>query len=303
VACDSCGHVADCPYCSISLTYHNANNRLMCHYCGYSKPFTKKCDECGKDDMRYSGYGTQKIEEEIAELLPEARVLRMDTDTTSSRHAFEKGLVDFGNGEYDIMLGTQMVAKGLNFENVTVVGVINADQQLNNDDYRSEEKTFDLITQVVGRSGRGAYKGTAVIQTITPENHIIQFAQQQDFESFYNNEIIIRKAMVYPPYCDMCVISFSGEKEVKVLNCSKIFLSGLQNILEEKYKNQKVIILGPLPARISKISNKYRYRIIIKCKNNIHFRQMISELLITYGRDKNFTDVSVYADINPEKLL
>ena len=303
VACDSCGHVADCPSCSISLTYHHANNRLMCHYCGYSKPFTKKCNECGKEDMRYSGYGTQKIEEEIAELLPEARVLRMDTDTTSSRFAFEKGLVDFGNGEYDIMLGTQMVAKGLNFENVTVVGVINADQQLNNDDFRSEERTFDLITQVVGRSGRGAYKGTAVIQTITPENHIIQLAQQQDFESFYNNEIIIRKALVYPPYCDMCVISFSGEKEVKVLNCSKAFLSSLQSLLENKYNNQKVIILGPLPARISKISNKYRYRIIIKCKNNIHFRKMISELLIAYGKDKNFADVSVNADINPENLL
>lgn len=303
VACDSCGSVVNCPYCSISLTYHSANNRLMCHYCGYSTPFTKKCNECGKDDMRYSGYGTQKIEEEIAELLPDARVLRMDTDTTSSRHAFEKGLIDFGNGEYDIMLGTQMVAKGLNFENVTLVGVINADQQLNNDDYRSEERTFDLITQVVGRSGRGAFKGTAVIQTITPENHIIQLAQQQDFESFYNNEIIIRKALVYPPYCDICVISFNGENEVKVLNCSKAFLSSLRNSLDTKYTNQKVIILGPLPARISKISNKYRYRIIIKCKNNIHFREMISELLIAYGKDKSFSDISVHADINPENLL
>ena len=303
VACDSCGSVVDCPYCSISLTYHSVNNRLMCHYCGYSKPFVKKCSECGKDDMRCSGFGTQKIEEEIAELLPTARVLRMDTDTTSSRHSFEKGLIDFGDGKYDIMLGTQMVAKGLNFENVTVVGVINADQQLNNDDFRSEERTFDLITQVVGRSGRGEYKGTAVIQTITPENHIIQLAQKQDFESFYNNEIIIRKAMVYPPYCDMCVVGFSSENEIKALNCSKAFLDDFQKAIEVKYKDQKVIVLGPLPARIAKISNKYRYRIIIKCKNNKSFRGMISELLISFGKNKAFSDVSVYADINPENLL
>lgn len=303
VACDSCGSVVDCPNCSISLTYHSVNNRLMCHYCGYSRPFIKKCNECGKDDMRCSGYGTQKIEEEIAQLLPEARVLRMDTDTISSRHSFEKGLVEFAEGKYDIMLGTQMVAKGLNFENVTVVGVINADQQLNNDDFRSEERTFDLITQVVGRSGRGAHKGTAVIQTITPENHIIQLAQKQDFEGFYNNEIIIRKAMIYPPYCDMCVINFSGENELKVLECSRTFLCDFQNFIEAKHKDQKVIVLGPLPARIAKVSNKYRYRIIIKCKNNKYFREMISELLILFGKNKKYSDVTLNVDINPENLL
>ena len=231
-ACDSCGSVINCPSCSISLTYHAANNRLMCHYCGYSKPFTSVCSECGKSDVRYAGYGTQKIEQEIAELLPEARVLRMDTDSISSRFSFEKGLSDFGDGSYDILLGTQMVAKGLNFENVTLVGVINADQQLNNDDFRSEERTFDLLTQVVGRSGRGAFKGVAVIQTLTPENHIIQFAQRQDFESFYNSEIVIRKALVYPPYCDLCVMTFSSEKEVSALNCSREFLSELENKLK-----------------------------------------------------------------------
>ncbi len=302
-ACDSCGSVVNCPHCSISLTYHSANNRLMCHYCGFSKPFTKKCDECGKDDMKYFGYGTQKIEEEIAELLPEARVLRMDADTTSSRHAFEKGIIDFGDGKYDILLGTQMVAKGLNFENVTVVGVINADQQLNNDDFRSEERTFDLITQVVGRSGRGNFKGVAVIQTMTPENHIIQLAQKQDYIGFYNNEIIIRKALVYPPYCDMCVISFSSEKELKVMECSKEFLKDFQSSVEGRYNRQKVIVLGPLPARISKMSNKYRYRIIIKCKNSRSFREMISELLIAYGKSKKYSDISVNVDINPENLL
>ena len=303
VACDSCGSVADCPSCSISLTYHSANNRLMCHYCGYSMPFTKICSQCGKDDVRYAGYGTQKIEEEIAELLPQARVLRMDTDTTSSRQSFEKGLVDFGEGKYDIMLGTQMVAKGLNFENVTVVGVINADQQLNNDDFRSEERTFDLLTQVVGRSGRGSFKGTAVIQTLTPENHIICLAQKQDFEGFYNNEIIIRKALVYPPYCDMCVIGFTGENEIKVLNCSRDFLARFRDKLEIDYTAQKVIVLGPLPARISKMNNKYRYRIIVKCKNNKKFRELISEMLITFGKEGRYSDITVSADINPENML
>ncbi|MGN1479658.1 MAG: primosomal protein N', partial [Acutalibacteraceae bacterium] len=185
-ACKSCGHVITCPYCSISMTYHHANGRLMCHYCGYSVPFTTKCPECGAEDIRYSGFGTQKIEDELTNLLPDAKILRMDADTTMSRFSHEEKLTSFANGEYDIMLGTQMVAKGLDFENVTLVGVISADSQLFNDDFRSQERTFDLITQVVGRSGRGQYKGTAIIQTINPENEVIRLAAAQDYDSFYN---------------------------------------------------------------------------------------------------------------------
>lgn len=302
-ACDSCGSVLNCPSCSISLTYHTANNRLMCHYCGYSVPFTAKCPECGKNDVRYSGYGTQRIEKEIETLLPEARVLRMDTDSTSSRYDFEKGLNEFSEGKYDIMLGTQMVAKGLNFENVTLVGVINADQQLNNDDYRSEERTFDLLTQVVGRSGRGKNKGCAVIQTLTPENHIIRLAQKQDYDSFYNNEIIIRKALVYPPFCDICSICFISQKEVEALNCSRDFLNSLSAAVENKHTDQKIIVLGPMPPRLSKINDKFRYRIIIKCKNTKTFRKMISELLIEYGKNKKYNSVTVTADINPVNLI
>lgn len=302
-ACDSCGSVINCPSCSISMTYHTANNRLMCHYCGYSAPFTKTCPECGKDDVRYAGYGTQRIEKEIETLLPEARVLRMDTDSASSRHSFEKGLNDFSEGKYDIMLGTQMVAKGLNFENVTLVGVINADQQLNNDDFRSEERTFDLLTQVVGRSGRGKNKGTAVIQTLTPENHIIRLAQKQDYDSFYNNEIIIRKASVYPPFCDLCSVQFISEKEVNALNCSRDFLSSLTKKVEKEYKKEKIIVLGPMPPRISKVNNKFRFRIIIKCKNSRNFRKMISELLTEYGKDKKYNNITITADINPVNLI
>ena len=301
-ACDSCGSVITCPSCSISMTYHSANNRLMCHYCGYSSPFISTCPECCKNNVRYSGFGTQKIEKQIEDLLPESKVLRMDTDSTSSRQDFEKGLSDFSDGKYDIMLGTQMVAKGLDFEKVTLVGVISADQQLNNDDFRSEEKTFDLLTQVVGRAGRGENKGTAIIQTMTPENHIIRLAQKQDYDTFFNNEIIIRKAMLYPPYCDLCSVSFISEKENNALMCSKDFLNELRTVTTEKYKNQKIIVLGPMPPRLSKINNKFRYRIIIKCKNSKDFRSMISEMLISFGKNNKYRDVTLTADINPENL-
>lgn len=302
-ACDECGSVIQCPSCSISLTYHSANNRLMCHYCGYSTPFTKLCSDCGKESVRYAGYGTQRIEQELSELLPEAKVIRLDTDSTSTKHSFEKALNDFSSGKYDIMLGTQMVAKGLNFENVTLVGVINADQQLNNDDFRSQERTFDLLTQVVGRSGRGKFKGNAVIQTITPENNVIRLAEKQDYDGFYNTEIIIRKAMIYPPFCDICSVSFLSSDEVKALNASKDFLSAIRLKTTDEYKNEKIIVLGPMPPRISKINNKFRYRIIIKCKNTKSFRSMISELLISFGKNKKYNDVSVSADINPESLV
>ena len=198
--CKACGHVLTCPSCSISMTYHHANGRLMCHYCGYSEPFTDVCPECGSHDVRYSGTGTQKIEDELAALFPKARILRMDADSTMGRYSHENKLKDFADGKYDILLGTQMVAKGLDFENVTLVGVINADQQLNNDDFRSQERSFDLLTQVVGRAGRGQYKGTAVIQTCNPENDVIQIAARQDYDAFFKDELKTRKILIYPPY-------------------------------------------------------------------------------------------------------
>ena len=302
-ACDDCGSVINCPSCSISLTYHSANNRLMCHYCGYSTPFTRVCPDCGKDSVRYAGYGTQRVEKELEELLPQARVVRLDTDSTSTKHSFEKALSAFSKGEYDIMLGTQMVAKGLNFENVTLVGVINADQQLNNDDFRSGERTFDLLTQVIGRSGRGKFKGNAVIQTLVPENNVIKLSEKQDYEGFYNLEIIIRKAMVYPPFCDICAVSFISANEAKALTASKIFLAQIKSLTKDKYKSVKLIVLGPMPPRISKINNKFRYRLIIKCKNTNSFRALISELLLSFGKDKKLNDVTVSVDINPESLV
>ena len=303
VACDDCGDVITCPSCSISLTFHSANNRLMCHYCGYSTPFTTKCSHCGKERLRYAGYGTQRIEEELKTLFPEARILRMDTDSAVTRQEFEKNLFDFGNGEYDIMLGTQMVAKGLNFENVTLVGVINADMSLNNDDFRSEERTFDLLTQVVGRSGRGENKGVALIQTLNPDNNVIRLAQRQDYESFYKNEIAIRKVMTYPPYCDICTICTVSEDELKAMSAAKMFLERLKELASEEYKDINLIVLPVMAPRISKMNNKFRFRIIIKCKNGKLFRSLISRLLVEFEGLQTFSDVTFTADINPENLV
>ena len=303
VACDSCGTVMTCPFCSISLTFHMVNKKLMCHYCGYTTDFKTRCESCGKENVRYAGYGTQRIEEELKQLMPEARILRMDTDSNSGRYSFEKNLNDFGNNKYDIMLGTQMVAKGLNFENVTLVGVINADQQLNNDDFRSEELTFDLLTQVVGRAGRGRHKGEAVIQTLTPENNVIRLAKNQDYGSFFDNEIAIRKMMIYPPFCDICCVYSISEDEAKALTAARMFFNKFTDLVNENRKELKVIVLPVMPPRVSKINNKYRFRIIIKCKNNAAFRSAISKLLIEFGANSALSDVTVFADINPLTLV
>ncbi|MBQ8027568.1 MAG: primosomal protein N', partial [Clostridia bacterium] len=302
-SCSSCKSVVSCPNCSISLTYHHANGRLMCHYCGYSQPITQVCPECGKKDIRYAGFGTQMVEDELAQLLPQARVLRMDQDTTMRKNAHENALKAFAEREYDILLGTQMVAKGIDFENVTLVGVVSVDQQLYNDDFRSLERTFSLLTQVVGRAGRGSQSGSAVIQTLTPENEIIKLAEKQDYNAFYETEIQMRKLMTYPPFCDICVVGFSGHDENKTRVASKMFFNSFKSLAGEKYPNLKLIVLGPLQPRVSKISGKYRYRMIIKCKNSSDFRSFMSELLVNFGKDTKFSDVSIFADINPESIL
>lgn len=300
--CSECGTVLTCPNCSISLTYHIKNSRLMCHYCGYSVPFSKKCTTCNNESVEFTGTGTQKLEEELKLIVPEARILRMDTDTTGSRFSFEKNFKSFGNGEYDILVGTQMVAKGLDFPNVTLVGVLSIDRMLFNDDYKSGERAFDLITQVVGRSGRGSIPGTAYIQTAFPESEIICLARDQDFESFYDIEISIRKNMVYPPYCALCVIGFASQKEISVNKAAFDFLNKLKELHSSAYSDVKLIVLGPVAPRVSKIGGKFRNRIIIKCENTKRFQNMIEELLKCNSIDKN-NDVTIYADINPESII
>ncbi len=301
--CSECGKIKVCPNCSISMTYHSKNKRLMCHYCGYSEPFTKLCSECSKESVVYSGSGTQRLEDELSEKFPNARVLRLDTDSASSRFYFENSLKDFSEGKYDIMLGTQMVAKGLDFPNVTLVGVISIDQQLFNDDYKSAERAFDLITQVVGRAGRGDEKGKAVIQTSFPENEIIKLAAKQDYDSFYKLEIKIRKSLIYPPYCDFCSVGFLGEDEILTRNAAKSFYESVKQLHKSEYEDLGIILLSPLSPRISKVSGKFRYRVIIKCKNTARLREFISRLLKDFYKDKRFKSVTAFADINPENMF
>jgi len=300
-ACRQCRHVVTCPSCSISMTYHRANNRLMCHYCGFSQPYSELCPECGNQSIRYSGFGTQKIEEDIRSSLPEARVLRMDTDSTVSRFSHEDKLTRFAAGEFDILLGTQMVAKGFDFENVTLAGVISVDQQLNNDDFRSLESVFSLLTQVVGRSGRGKFAGKAIIQTMNPQNEIIAMAAKQDYEAFYNREIKIRKMLTYPPFCDICAVCFSGETETPVKAAALAFFEQLK--IESARLKNGIIVLGPMPARVGKVNNRYRYRLLIKCKNNQPLRDMIRQLMLGISAMKPFAAVAVFADMNPKSML
>lgn len=298
VTCRMCGDAVVCPNCSISLTYHRANHRLMCHYCGYSVPYSDECPTCHSKTLRFGGAGTQKAEKDIAEIFPDARILRMDTDTASSKSSYEKMISAFADGKYDILIGTQMVAKGLDFPNVTLVGVLNTDQMLYADDYRSYERSFSLLTQVVGRSGRGTSKGMAVIQSYTPDNLIISMAANQDYNNFYNTEIKIREAMLYPPFADICLVGFVGENQQLALRAANAFLQSFIALAKKEYPHMPLRILGPSPATVVKVSNKFRYKLIIKCKNNREFRKLLSTLLIDFGDNKEFSNVTAYADMN-----
>ena len=302
VSCTNCGEVKQCPNCSISMTYHTANNRMMCHYCGYSEEYSDKCKVCGQDNVRLSGFGTQKAQEELSTIFPSMRILRMDADTTMTRNSHEEKLNAFKNGEYDVMIGTQMVAKGLDFPNVTLVGVINADQLLYGNDFRGYEKTFSLLTQVIGRSGR-SQEGTAVVQTIAPDNEIISLSAEQDYEQFYETEILQRKVLKYPPFCDLGVIGFTGTSRENTVEIANLFFEKFKKEIEGDYQDLKVIILGPSPCNIPKINNKYRFRLIIKCKNNKRFRELILKLLVDVQTKAKYKYVNLFADINPENII
>ena len=304
VSCRSCNEVVSCPNCSISLTYHSANGRLMCHYCGYSEEYSSTCKSCGNEHIRYSGVGTQKAEEELKKLFPDAKVLRVDADTTMARHSHDRVFEDFSNGKYDILLGTQMVAKGLDFPNVTLVGVLNADSVMRAGDYKSYEKGFDLLTQVIGRSGRSGKKGTAIIQTVCPDDSLIQLAEKQDTEEFYENEIAERKLLTYPPFCDICLAGFTGQEEQLVKKAARYFFDCVKDAVDdEKFGKHSVMLLGPASAAVKKVGGKYRYRIIIKCKNNKNFRELLSYALAKTGQETRFKQVFAYIDVNPEIII
>ncbi len=299
VSCNGCGWVASCENCSISLTYHSANKRLMCHYCGASHEVPKICPECGSEFFHFSGAGTQKLEEELKLLFPNVRILRLDADSTVTRDSYSNYLTAFANGEYDIMLGTQMVAKGLDFKDVTVVGVIGADRALYSDDYRGFERTFSLLTQVIGRAGRADNHGVAVIQTNDTDNNIIALAKKQDYDAFYNEEILNRKLMIFPPYCDICMIYVQSlDSAVAADTLNQVFCN-IKKLITDEYSDIKLILLGPAPATVPKVNNKYRYRLIIKAKNNARFRDMINRA--TDIKLKKDTYIGV--DINPENII
>ncbi len=303
VSCRACNEVITCPNCSVSMTYHSDNKRLMCHYCGYSMPVPAVCPSCGEPFLRFAGHGTQKAEEELARLFPEARILRMDADSMTRRSSYDKKLGDFAAGLYDIMIGTQMVAKGFDFERVTLVGVLLADQALYSDDFRSYERAFSLLTQVVGRSGRGKSRGRAIIQTITPENPVIDMAASQDYRKFYRNEIILRKAMLYPPFADLCMVGFVGSRDEEVSRAAGNFLERLKYYTQRDYSDVPIRVLGPSPASVKKVSGRYRYKIILKCRNNARFREMMHLLLCESGSDPQSKEVTTFADLNPENVL
>ena len=296
VKCMSCHLPAQCPHCSISLKYHNANKRLMCHYCGYSAPLTNKCSSCGSEYIHFQGTGTQKIEEDLQIRFPDARILRMDMDTTMQKFSHQKHLSEFARGDYDIMVGTQMVAKGLNFPNVTLVGVIGIDQSLYSEDFRSYERVFSLITQVVGRSGRSEKLGRAYIQTYTPENPIILSAASQQYDHFFHEEIATRKLMLYPPFCRIYCVGIIGENEGKTKTATEKIHENICRLLKEEYADIPVRLLGISQGSVYRVAGKYRYKILLKVKNNKRsrdfFHQILSEGLKLSGRE-----VSVF--INP----
>ncbi len=299
ISCPSCGTVVTCPNCSVSLTYHSANKRVMCHYCGYSDGVPDKCSECGEERLKFTGIGTQKLEEELSQLFPDARILRLDADSTASKDSYAKYLTDFADGKYDIMLGTQMVAKGLDFPNVTVVGVIGADKGMNSEDYRSVERTFSLLTQVVGRAGRGDKAGKAIIQTQNPDNNIIYLAQNQDYEAFYDSEIKLRQVLTYPPYCDIICVSATSTSQSEAQGIARKVFDNIKALVQTQYMDVKLIVLGPSAALMPKVNNKYKYKLLIKCKNNKRTR----ELLKTASDVKLKNDAKITIDINPESVI
>lgn len=302
VSCAACGEVVTCENCSIAMTYHSANNRLMCHYCGKSVPYLTKCPSCGSDHLRYSGWGTQKVEEELTDRFPNARILRMDSDSTMTRDAYEKGLTAFAGGDYDILLGTQMVAKGLDFPNVTLVGVVNADGAIYSTDYRAMERTFSLLTQVVGRSGRGTDPGTALVQTAFPDNPVIALAANQDYPAFFEQEILTRKLMIYPPFCDLAQVVIQGPEKENAAETAHAVLEKLKTYSETTHAEVKLIALGPTAAAIPKMNGRYRYRILVKFHNGRAARKMFGELLSEFSSGSR-RGATVSVDIDPESVL
>ena len=298
IMCRECGYTVKCPNCNISLTYHKFGNTLKCHYCGHEEKVVTKCPECGSDKIRYFGTGTQKLEQEINKQFPQASTIRMDVDTVTKKNSHEVILNKFKNENIDILIGTQMVVKGHHFPNVTLVGVITADSSLNIDDYRANERTFQILTQVAGRAGRENKKGKVIIQSYTPENFSIECSKKQDYEMFYKTEIALRKQLKYPPFCDIILIGFNSTNEKEIQNVSTNMYNYLKQVLnEEDFK-----IFKPMPCPVDKIQNRFRWRIIIKGNVDEKANTILNKALrIVYNHNLKNTRVSI--DVNPNSMM
>ena len=297
--CEDCREVLKCAKCSVPMVYHKSAHKLLCHYCGSQlDPPPQKCPACG-GTLQYRGFGTQKAEEELAKLFPEARILRMDQDSTAAKDAHEKLLARFARREYDIMVGTQMVAKGLDFEDVTLVGVLGIDSLLFAQGFRAYETVFSLITQVVGRSGRAKDPGFAIIQTTDPDNPVLNLAAAQDYDAFFEQEIAYRKLGLYPPFCGLCVIGFAGAKEIEVARAAARFAT-LLGQQAAKQPDLPLRVLGPTPGSIEKINDTYRYKLTIKCRNDRRFRDLVRSTLERYEQEKLPSKATVAVDLHSD---
>ena len=299
VMCRECGNTIKCKNCNITMTYHASSKKLKCHYCGYEMQVVTQCPECHSENIRYFGAGTQKLEEQIQMLFPEAKTIRMDVDTVTKKNSHEMILNQFKNENMDILIGTQMIVKGHHFPNVTLVGVIAADSSLNIDDFRANERTFQLLTQVAGRAGREQNKGKVIIQTYNPDNFSIECSKKQDYSLFYHTEIMMRKQLKYPPFCDIIVIGISTEKEIDGQRITQNLHSYLKNrVLQE---NLGIILYKGMPSPIDKIKSKYRFRIIIKCKFDDNMIEVMKDVLAQYQnmKESKNTNNKVIIDLNP----
>lgn len=298
ISCCDCNQPLYCPNCSVPMTYHKVSDQLMCHYCGHMQSMADTCPKCGGNRFRRMGFGTQQMEEQLQVLFPYARVLRMDADTTVSRYAYEEKFTAFRNKEYNIMVGTQMIGKGLDFPDVTLVGVLSVDQALFSGDFRSYERTFSLITQVVGRSGRGETAGRAILQTFLPDHYVLQLAARQDYPAFYEQEFAIRKALLFPPFCDLCVLGFTGENEACVAKAAEEAVQQIHIYIKQTGFSLPLWVLGAVPCPYERLKGKYRYRVILKCKNTKPYRTLIRTVLAAVTAQKAFSKLYGYADMN-----
>ncbi|MBQ8212774.1 MAG: primosomal protein N' [Clostridia bacterium] len=306
VSCRSCGEAILCPSCSVAMTYHTrrgtyADGDLVCHWCGRRQSLPRVCPSCKSEHLSRTGYGTQRVEEELSGLLPQARVLRMDADTTTTKTAYDDMLTSFRRHEADILLGTQMVTKGHDFPDVTLVGVLLADASLYLDDYRASERTFAMLTQVIGRAGRGDKPGLAIVQTNNPDSEIIRLAKEQDYESFYKREIKLRKLLVFPPFCDIALLTLTHHSESELLQATAAFERSFRELAEGEFSDVALVSFGPFEAPVYRVDNKYRMRMVVKCKLNRRTLEFFSRLVCLFS-DKTARRISVSVDFNPTNL-